>query len=217
MANQLKMAPVGWSGHMRLPEFYADTQKYPNETWADYERGIQLAYDGAGVTNLDPKVKRAHLLAGLKGQAQLYLRYNPQLQHMEYPEVLQQLRNHFDRPNWHSFGNIGTIVQKPNESVAEYVHRLREAAKMILPEEVEYTAVTKKEAKSRTKEDESVEAVPESQVQREAEMYASVVDKFIFRFFLHGLKEELKQTVLNSETTSLRDAIIVAEKREHYL
>lgn len=98
----------------------------------------------------------------------------------------------------------------------EYVHRLREAARVIMPE-TGYALVSKKEAKALAKEDGTREAVPEEQVQKENEIYTNVVDRFIFRFFLNGLREELKVTVLNSETTNLQDAIVIAEKREHYL
>jgi hypothetical protein len=200
-----------WNGPMVLPQYHADLIKYPHETWKDYETHIQLAYEGAGATDLDPKVKRAHILTGLHGKARQMLAQNPHFMNLEYDDLLIQLRLKFDQPKWQSIRDIGNIIQKPGETVAEFVARLREAARAIHIQD-SIPLLSKKEAKKQEEEGKSKAMSAEDF----KDIYKDVLDEIIFRFFMTGLRKDLHRVVMQSQASTLKEAIEIAEKHERY-
>lgn len=208
------MSPT-WN--VRLPEFHADSAKYSQESWEDYETSLQWAYEGSGVAQIDDTVKRAHLLTGLQGKAKQVLRLNPQWKNLAYPELLQQLRRKFGQPSWKNLEEIGKVIQRPGESVVEFLARLREAARAtnVLDE---YPLMTKKEAKAMVKASEgTLVAVPEEEVQKEKDLYSKLIDRFIFGYFIRGLQPKIQSAVINACPKTFKQAIGKAEETEKYL
>jgi hypothetical protein len=194
---------------MRLPEYHGDPLKFPHETWDDYELTIQLAYEGAEATDLNPKIKRAHLLTGLQGKARQVLTLNPHLRELEYEELLKQLRNKFNKPQHKQ--DLGNVVQKPGESVLEFVARLKEAVRTVKPQE--FPLYSKEDAKKLAKKDENAEVVSDVAVK---EIYKDAINNVLFKYFMKGLREELYHVVMQARPKDLTEAIGIAEEHEHY-
>jgi hypothetical protein len=199
-----------WHGPMRLPEYHGDATKFPHETWDDYEMTIQLAYEGAGVTTLEDSIKRAHLLTGLQGKAKQTLALNPQWRNLPYKELLLQLRARFNKPSHTE--DLGNIIQKPGETVLEFVARLREAIRTVKPQD--FPLFTEKQAKKAAKEsDGDVTAIPEADLK---EIYEDAANDILFKYFMKGLREDLYRIVMQSRPRDLKEAVNTAEEYEHY-
>lgn len=206
------MAPT-WS--VKLPDFHGDSSKLPHESWEDYETSLQLTYDASGIANIDDVVRRAHVLTGLQGRAKQVLRLNPQWKNLPYLELLQQLRKKFGKPSWRNLEEIGKVIQKPRESVLEFLARLRESARATETLE-EYPVVTKQEAKTIVGENSDLEAIKKAKLEKEQQMYSRIIDRFIFKYFVKGLRPDIRASVATSNPKNLSDAIEKAEDYEKY-
>lgn len=213
------MAKPTWNtSHLRLPEFRGE----PRESWDEFEPSLQLAYEGAGIVSkdLDPVVKRAHILSSLHGKAKQAWRANPHWKELPYDKLIVQLRQKFSKPNWQSIFDLANIVQKPGETVLEFVARLREAAKAIRMRNhtAETFELTEKQVKKVIQEAERAEGeeIMAIDTKQEAEMYDGLIDDIILRFFVNGLRKELKTVVFQARPKTLQIAIKVAEDQEAY-
>ena len=194
---------------MRLPDFHGN----PGESWDTYEANLNLVYEGSGAENIDPKVKRAHLLAGLKGQAAGYLEMNPHLRNLEYEDVLRKLRNYFNKPSWRSLSDLNRFKQEPGETVMAYATRLRRAVQVLNPEN-SFVLTTKAELKQAS---EPLEAVAEGEMQEKAANYREVLDALVFHYFISGVRREIQAALIAGHPRNLQEAIQVAEAHESYV
>lgn len=175
---------------------------------------LDLAYEAAGMTNPPDSMRRAHILAGLKGKAKRFLEMNSELRAAELKELVKKLKAQFDKTSNKGLFEISLIRQGPDESVAEYKYRLTEAARVIKDKDP-CTQITANEAikdldDSKKKIVEQVAAAEMNAIQN------TVIKKFIFPYFLRGLREELKSAVRASRPQTLDEAIKVAEEQESF-
>jgi hypothetical protein len=171
---------------------------------------IQLAYEGAGVMELEDPIKRAHLLTGLQGKAKHTLALNPQWRHLSYKELLLQLRARFNKPSHTE--DLGNIIQKPGETVLEFLARLREAIRTVKPQD--FPLFTEKQAKKAARQsDGEVTAIPEADMK---EIYEDAANDILFKYFMKGLREDLYRVVMQSRPRDLKEAVNTAEEYEHY-
>ena len=163
--------------------------------------------------NIDPKVKRAHLLAGLKGQAASYLEMNPHLRTLDYEEVLRKLRNYFNKQSWRALSDLNRFRQEPGETVMAYATRLRRAVQVLNPEN-SFVLASKAEVK---KTAEPLEAVPEDEMREKAANYREVLDAVVFHYFISGVRKEIQSALIAAHPRNLQEAIQAAEAHESYV
>lgn len=198
---------------MRLPEFHGDPLNYPEESWKTYEANISLAYEGSGLTDktdITEGMKRAHLIAGLKGKAARFIELNPEIRTLPYQEALLKLRRYFKRFESHSYEDLGRLKQKPGESVMEFVARLKAAVNALGPGE-EFIETTKKKAR-----EEGVEPVPEDVVKQRTEMFNDFNEGLVKHLFMKGIKDDYKIALRARQPRTLKEAVRIAEEQEQY-
>jgi hypothetical protein len=205
-------------GQMRLPKFHGDVINHPEESWQKYLNQIDLAYKGSGLTDATDDMKQAHLLSGLEGRAKQFYEANPHLTNSSYEEVKKELQKKFDKPNLQELIDIARIVQKPGESCQEFLTRLKEAAKAINAED-DYILVTKREALAAAEAAGNADTVRvrKEEVENHIKEQKRFVDKFVFHYFLRGLRPGLKQMVLAQQSRTLEQAFEFADKQEQYM
>jgi hypothetical protein len=204
------MAP-GWAFVANLPDFNGN----PGESWDMYEADIQLAYDGAGQAPDKDEVKRAHLLRGLKGEAQNFLKLNPHLRTASYEEVRAILRKRFTKPAWKKMAELPYLKQEHGETVKGYAERLKSAARSLSPKN-QFTPllpVTKKE-EAAIKADDQIEKLTDEQMSERTKAYHELLDMMVFHHFLEGLREEIGNPVRNALPRTMEEAIAIAERYE---
>lgn len=210
---------TNWISHIRLPEFHADYMCYPHETWQGYLDQISVAYRGAGaVGSKEPTddMKLAHLLAGLKGKAAHYINLIPEIKYLEYKEVLEKLKDYFQRQEKRTQEDLTSLRQKPGESVIEFLGRVKSAVSAItvLDPDEEFTLVDKKIQKGRKPE--NAEALTKAQMTVRKESYQDFNDGLMKRFFIRGIKDQYKMAMRAQAPRTLKEAIQIAEEQEKY-
>ena len=206
-------------GQLRLPEFHGDPLNFPLESWDKYLAQIQLAYASAGLKELPETMRTAHLLSGLRGKAKQFYELNPEMINLSYGELSKKLAKKFGKPNVQGLIEIGMIVQKPEESVTEYLNRLKEAARAINAED-DYLLVTREEAERAARgigQNPADLQVPSGDVRQHNEMFQKFRDSFIFHHFIRGLQPAIKQVVLTTKPRTLDQAYKAAVEHEQYL
>lgn len=198
------------AGQLRLPEFHGDAAEYPLERWDKYIMQIDLAYQASGLDATD-EMKKAHILSGLQGKARHYFELNLDIKDKDLRGLKEALKKKFDKPNLQGLIDIGLIIQNPEESVSEYVSRLREAAKAIKTEEA-FIQVTHSEAV-----DADAAPATKAEIKKYEEHFAQFSDRFIFYYFLRGLLPHLKQVVMAKKPHTLTKALTHAEEQEEYM
>lgn len=202
----------GWTGSMKLPEFRGES----GESWEDYESALQWAYEGAGLLDVDPIIKRAHVVTGLQGRAKEIFKSNTPWKKLEYEELMKQLRAKFCKTcHDKTLFDLPKMRQGNGETISEYVARLRNAARSIKGTE-DYQLVSKKEARAILKADDTVEAVKIDEFEKENELYDEIIDRIILRPFLEGVNEEFRSPLNNARPTKMADAVRIAEEQEKF-
>lgn len=211
-----------WNTHtLRLPEFRGEVR----DSWDEFEMHLQLAYEGAGMKmeEVDPVIKRAHILSALQGKAKQAWKANLYWKDLPYDKLLQQLRAKFNKPNWKSALELtnASLIQGPGETVLEYVARLKDAAKAMrirynTPLTVELTEKEVKEVTKKAAAEEGSEELIVIEAKDDEKMYEALIDDFLIRYFIPGLRKELRTVVLQAKPRNLQEAIKVAEEQESY-
>ena len=201
-------------GTLILPKFRGEPEKYHGETWRGYERGLTLAYMGTG----DPEaysteVKKAHLLLGLDGKARKERDMYENWDDMSYEELLITLRNHFSKAKWRIVDQgIESITQKLDESCREFAGRLLAAYKAVSPE-ADYIPATKKEAMEVSEGDK----LTKIDYEKEMAIYGKVADRLLLRYFLRGLRIDIRKPVIAAKPSTMSQALDIAETHESYM
>ena len=170
-------------GYLKLPDFHGDPVNHPTESWTRHLELIDNAYKASGINARD-EMKKAHIIQGLKGRARQFHDSNPALAHSNYKDLLAELKKKFDKPNLQELLDIGRIVQKPGETVLEFVHRLREAAKAMNSGD-DFLLVTKKEALEQATRENKPAAeitVKKEEVVQHEKWKQEFMDCFIFHY-----------------------------------
>jgi hypothetical protein len=204
---------------LRLPEFHGDLTQYPEESWAQYEINLELAYKVAGIKpqeDLTEEQRAAHMLQGLQGKARKFLEYNPALHRRSLNEIKTVLQNRFGRYGYSGLINMAAIVQKPGEMVMEYLARLRIAAEGMLDNIKNVTVMDPDEAKDNPDIDPS-STMSETDYRAELLIYEKARDVVILPHFIKGLRPEIKIGISSSRPRTLAAAVKAAEGHEAYL
>lgn len=204
------------TGQLRLPEFHGDSINYPNETWDLFEVNFQLAYEAAGLSfqKIPDEMKRAHLISGLKGKARRYIELNSEIRALPYDDLKKALKEKFDKPSLKGLFDIGLIRQKPDESVVEFLGRLKEAARAIKTED-KYKLVNAEEALKKLDSQEKL-VIDAAVAQQVNKANKELLETFMFPYFMRGLREDLSRIVVAAMPSTLQEAVKLAEKHELY-
>jgi hypothetical protein len=201
-------------GTLLLPKFRGEPEKYHGETWRGYEQGLTLAYMGTGdPESYSPEVKKAHLLLGLDGKAKKERDLYENWTDMSYEELLITLRNHFNKAKWRIVDQgINSITQKLDESCREFAGRLLTAYKADAPE-ADYIPTTRKEAIDVGEEDKLTKV----EYEKETAIYGKVADRLLLRYFLRGLRIDIRKPVIAAKPNTMSQALEIAETHESYM
>jgi hypothetical protein len=204
----------GWGGTLILPKYRGEPDKFDGETWQGYENGLTLAYMGTGhPESISPEVKKAHLLLGLDGKARKERDMYEKWTDMPYEELLITLRNHFSKAKWRKVHQgIDSIVQKLDESCREFAGRLMAAYKADAPK-AEYIPTTIKEATDVSEEDKLTKV----EYEKETAIYGKVADRLLLRYFLRGLRIDIRKPVIAAKPSTMSQALGIAETHESYM
>jgi hypothetical protein len=204
-----------WTGSLNLPKFRGEPDRIPGETWQGYERGLDLAYRGTGAQgSFAPEVKKAHLLLGLDGKAKVDGDLHPEWVELPYEELLITLRNYFNMAKWRGTKQQGLndIVQKLDESCRAFAGRLQAAYRADAPS-AEYIPATKKESKEVDEED----RLTTSEYDKEMALYNRVADRLLLRYFLRGMRIDIRKPVIAAKPKLMSQALEIAETHENYM
>jgi hypothetical protein len=133
---------------------------------------------------------------------------------MELKPALAQMEKEFDKPSLQNLVNIWKIVQKPSESVLEFLGRLKEAAAALTRNKADYPVMSKAAAAAKAL-DES-QYIEDEDWKKQEEAIPVLRETFIFPHFLRGLREDLRQVVINAKPRTLTKAVAVAQEHEAY-
>jgi hypothetical protein len=211
----------------KMPEFHADAKKFPHETWLGYETAIDLVYASAGALDAanapTDSMKKAHLLSGLKGNAARFVELIPEVRTLSYLETKQKLRSYFKRFGAPRDINLSQLQQNEDESIFEFVARLKAAVRSINPGE-EFTEIgeAKKELKlagaGQQGEDskEVVLSTPEEITGRQ-KRHSEISESIALNFFLKGVRPEFKLALRVRTPKTLKEAQEIAEEQEELM
>jgi hypothetical protein len=212
----------------KMPEFHADAKKFPHETWLGYETALELVYAGAGVVGqpntLTDEMKKAHLLSGLRGSAARFISLMPELQSLSYLETKQRLRSYFKRFGAPREVNLAQLQQRDEETIFEFVARLRAAVKSLNPGE-DYVEIGKaKDDKKRedpqaelSGDKENVLVGTQAEVKERLARHRELSEGIILTFFLKGVRQEFKLPLRVRNPKTLKEAQEVAEEQEELM
>jgi hypothetical protein len=206
----------------RLPEFHGDPIKYPEESWAQYQMNMDLAYLVAGIDEkqLTDEQKAAHLLQGLQGKARKVLEYTPGLHKKKLSEIKAALEDRFGRQGYVGLINMNTITQKTDELVIEYLARLRTAAEGLLNSVKNVTVVTEDDLDYLIRTDPHIDRTmikSEAEHQAELETFERARDALVKVHFVDGLREDIREKVDGKHPQTLAAAVKAAEDYERYM
>jgi hypothetical protein len=204
---------------LRLPEFHGDHAEFPEESWAQYEMNLDLAYKVAGIKpheDLTEEQRAAHLLHGLQGKARKFLEYNPHLHTKSLGEIKTALQNKFGRHGYSGLINMGAIIQKPGEMVMEYLARLKVAAEGMMDNIKNVTIMDPQAARDNPDIDPS-NTMSEAEYKNELMIYEKAKDVVVLAHFRNGLRPELKAGIASLKPKTLAAAVKAAEEYEAYL
>ncbi len=171
----------------------------------------------ANPSAITDKQRVAHMLQGLRGKAAKFFELNPDLVEKNSKEVSQIMEKRFGKASVVKLMDMSNIIQKPSESVMEFVARLRTAGEYIQEEQRDVTIVTQEEY---DKIDPAALAARKVWVQEEYDkemaIHRQVLDKYLLPFFLRGLRPEIKSVIIHKNPHTLDEAIREAETHERY-
>lgn len=210
---------TSWS--FKTPEFHGDPSRYPQESWEDYEESLELAYESSGQKNVDDDMKRGRLLNGLQGKAKSIRQNNKHWKKTPYRELLQILRRKFGKSTFRNLEEIGRSVQKSDETVAEFLARMRTAfteTEALTEEYAVFTVETKTEKKELEADakDAGGEVVPQEVIEQENQLRSDMIDRLILPHFINGLRKDIRQTIMQAGPRTLKEAFAKAENYERY-
>jgi hypothetical protein len=204
---------------LRLPEFHGDPAQFPEESWAQYEMNLELAYKVAGIKpeeDLTEEQRAAHLLQGLQGKARKFLEYTPSLHTKSLNEIKTALQNKFGRHGYSGLINMGTMMQKPGEMVIEYLARLRVAAEGIMDNIRNVTIMDPAVARDDPDVDPN-NTMTEGEYKKELAIYEKAKDVVVLAHFKNGLRPEILAGIASIKPRTLAAAVKAAEEYEAYL
>jgi len=199
---------------VKFPQFSGEKA---DETWKGYKASIELAYAVSGQTFEEPQ-RAALMLNGLTGKARKYLELHPELLTKTYKEVDQILGERFGKASAKNLLDITSVVQKPGESVLEFVSRLKTAAEVLQEDSFKPTITTQEEI-----EDMGPEAAKKLNVftpeeyQKARNLVVDSFHKFLMPHFIRGLKPELRQVVTQGRPETFEAAVQAAEDHEKFM
>jgi hypothetical protein len=157
------------------------------------------------------------MLQGLRGKAAKFFELNPELVDKSLKELNQIMEKRFGRASISSLLDIASIVQKPSESIMEFVARLRSAGEYIKEEQRDVRIVTKEQL-ARMDPDilEKHKVWTQEGYDQEMAIHKEILDKYLLPFFLRGLQPELRSVIVHKSPPTLEIAIEEAEKHERY-
>lgn len=201
----------------RIPEFHNDPVKYPGETWAQHKQNLKLAYRVAGMVreNVPEDQRVAHLLQGLTGKARKILEYNPNLYDMRLNELETVLEQRFGKRSYTGIVDMNNVIQKDDETINEFVARLRSSAEGIMTRIKEVKVMTREEVENDPSIDPDTTMTPE-RYRLELSVYEEARDATILPFFLKGMKESIARGISHDRPRSLAAAVKAAEEYEIY-
>jgi hypothetical protein len=202
---------------VKLPQFSGEN----GDTWKGYKANIELAYAVAGVDTTDhplsPPQKAAHLLHGLTGKAKRFLELHPELRRKSYEELDRVFTEKFGRPSAKGILEISSIVQKPKETVMEYLTRLKTAAEILHEDSFRPTIQTKDQVASLDpSEAKKLNIFTPDEYQKARNLVEATFNKFLMPHFINGLRLDLKVVLHNNRPRTLEDAVKIAEDHENY-
>jgi hypothetical protein len=208
------MANHVFPGQLKMQEFHGRK----GESWPLHILNWKLAYEVAGLdeATLDPRMRKAHMIVGLKGRARTFLDAHPNLREdaCTYDQLIEALQNKFGRRSAGSLLHLSLIKQKPDESVSEYAARLLNAAEAANPPDIDF--VIPAAAAAALADNQHFATASTAFVTQARNQKRITLKKLIYPYFLAGLQEQLQAVVRSSRIDDWDRAIQLAEEQEEY-
>jgi hypothetical protein len=202
--------------YMKMPEFHGDPSRFPGETWKAYKDKLELAYMGmANPGAITDKQKVAHMLQGLRGKAAKFYELTPDLISKTPSEVSAILEKQFGRASLKDLLGMSQHIQKPGETVLEYVARLRAAAAYMNEERRDVRIVTKEELE-KLETHERVNVWTQEEYDRKVKERKEQTEEYVRLHFVNGLRDSLRREVFPKNFPTLEMAVREAEAWEKY-
>jgi hypothetical protein len=208
------MAPINVP--LRLPEFHGDLINHPEETWKRYLLNLDLAYAVAGASKdtVEKAQRAAHILQGLRGKARRYFELNPELKDKDLKDLESILEKKFGRASMQGLIDLTKIVQKPNESVMEFVARLKAAAEALMQPMKNITLATQQEIDDGKVDKKFARTAEQFKIEKAA--FKEAAATLLMPYFMKGLRSDLRRAVAQDEPVIFSQAVERAERHEQY-
>lgn len=205
---------------VRLPTFHGEPgQKGGEENWKAYKNAIELAYvvSNTKMSELTDQQRVAHLLSGLNGKAKKFLELHPEFRKQSYAEVDKAFSEKFGKASARHLLDINNIVQRPGESVMEYVARLKEAAEILQEDSFSPTIATQEQIENMDGEEvKRLNVFTQDEYNKARSLVNDAFNKLMMPHFLRGLKKEVRDVVMQSRPTTFEAALKTAEEYEKF-
>jgi len=193
----------------KLPIFHGDSDKYPEESWEGYELQLLLARMATGRPDVGEDVLKGLMLGNLKGKALRFLENNPDLLNKSYDEVRRIMSKKYTDSGVQDLLQLHSVIQKPNESVSEFMSRLRRAAKPLLDKKPLIEVLDQIKNKEGEIPDTTWDLVESINHQMNKKL-----DSFLYHHFMRGLNDKLRTVILAANPKDIFDAQNIAEAHE---
>lgn len=203
---------------VKLPTFHGEPgQKGGEESWKAYKNAIELCYVVSDTKNVSDAQRVAHLLVGLTGRAKKFLDLHPELRKKSYAEVDRVFTEKFGKASAKNLLDINKIVQRPGESVLEYVTRLKEAAEILQEDSFSPTIATQEQIENMDEDEiKRLNVFTQDEYNKARSLVNDAFNKLMMPHFLSGLKKEMREVVMQSRPTTFEAALKTAEEYEKY-
>lgn len=177
---------------MKIPSYSGQG----DDNWDQFLYSIKIA--SLGLAHPTDNTMKSLLLGGLRGAANEYCQAHPELIEMTYEQLISHLSEKFEKDKRGGHVKLHEISQRNNESIFEYHTRLQNAAQGLLkrpiPEGLDQNAI--------------------EILQRER---VATVGAMVLPYFLKGLKNNIRETVMIQRPTNMTDALKIAHEQEKYM
>ena len=203
---------------VKLPTFHGEPgQKGGEENWKAYKNAIELCYVVSDTKPVTDAQRVAHLLVGLTGKAKKFLDLHPELRKKSYAEVDRVFTEKFGKASAKNLLDINKIVQRPGESVLEYVTRLKEAAEILQEDSFSPTIATQEQIENMDEDEiKRLNVFTQDEYNKARSLVNDAFNKLMMPHFLNGLKKEMREVVMQSRPTTFEAALKTAEEYEKY-
>jgi hypothetical protein len=175
-------------------------------SWVSFEHPWMIAIKNK---NLSETTLRTALVSKLQGPAGMYYLSLDRVERLGFAEVMEKMRERYTRDSTSAVNAVSTMFQKQNEQVLDFNARILLAGRGLLPIPPKELSVI-----SYPRSEYTLPNPMFSDQEREYEMQHKASLNLLTRYFLSGLRGDIKDRVASDKYTDYQDLVNAAVKAE---